>query len=151
MAGVGEASAILTITQFGFTFASRLADFIGDYKDAGNLMKTISDEVEATSTPLQQLGELIKQNGLQNPKAVSDAASLARRFNITISEIRSILKMDDISLDGTSSNKETALSKRDRLRWASLSKSKLEIPRAQLGRLKMEMTLLYLTLMTMKS
>ena len=151
MAGIGEASAILTVVHFGFTFASKLADFIGDYKDAGNLMKSLSDEIEATSTPLEQLGELVKQNGLQNPKAISDAASLAGRFNTTISEIRSILKMDDISLDGTSSNKETVLTKMDRLRWASLSKSKLDIPRVQLGRLKMEMMLLYLTLMTMKS
>jgi hypothetical protein len=150
MAGIGEASAILAVTQLGFTFASKLTDFLGDYKEAGDLIKSLSDEVEATSSSLQNLGELAKSNGLKNPRGVSDALKLTNRCEKTITKIRTILRLENVPLDSVPTSQPTELTRLDRLRLAA-SKAKLEIPRAELGRLKSEMTLLYVTLMSFKA
>ncbi len=115
-AGIGEASAILTVTQLGFSLSSKLAEFVGDYKEAGNLMKSLSDDIEGTSTSLQQLYELAKQNGLHNPKGAETAMNFTDRCNKTISEVRSILKLDNVPLDTFSKDQETEISRLDRLR-----------------------------------
>jgi hypothetical protein len=151
MAGLGEASAILSVAHISLVFATKLAGFIGDYKDAGSLIKSLSDEIQATSTSLQQLGELAEKNDLYNAKFASDAQSLSQRCGKTIAKLKSILKMDDAPLDPALASKEIEITRLERLKWALQSKSRLEVPRAELGRLKMEMILHYLTLKTMKA
>jgi len=150
MAGIGEASAILTVAGAGFSLASKLKEILDDYKDAAATIEKLREELEATSKSLQNLGQLAEQNGLQNKNAVADTRKLTERCQRTISDIRNLLRLESAPSDPASSNRETELTRLDRVKWV-LSKSKLEVPRAELGRLKLDIMLLYFTLMTLRA
>jgi uncharacterized protein YaaN involved in tellurite resistance len=150
MSGIGEASAILTVAGAGFSLASKLKEILDDYKDAATTIERLREELEATSTSLQNLGQLAERNGLQNKNAVADTRKLTERCQRTISDIKSVLRLESVPPDPSSSNRETELTRLDRVKWV-LSKSKLEVPRAELGRLKLDIMLLYLTLMTLRA
>ena len=45
MAGIGEAVSIIAAAQLGFALASTLASLIGDYKEAGNRIDSLSSEI----------------------------------------------------------------------------------------------------------
>jgi hypothetical protein len=150
MAGVAEATAILTVAQVGFSLALKLKDFLGDYKSVADLIKGLCEELDTTSSSLQNLGELAKENGLHNPKGVSDTKKLTERCQRTFSDIKVLLKLESLPDDSFSSSAEAELTRLERLKWA-FSKSKLDVPRANLSRLKLDMMLLYFTLMTFKA
>jgi uncharacterized protein YaaN involved in tellurite resistance len=150
MAGIGEASAILTVAEAGFSLASKLKDLLDDYKNAAATIEKLREELEATSKSLQNLGQLAEQNGLHNKNAVADTKTLTERCERTISDIKNVLRVESASPDPTSSNRQTELTRLDRVKWV-FSKSKLEVPRAELARLKLDMMLLYFTLMTFRA
>ena len=146
-AGIGEAAAILAIAQLGLTLASTLSSFTGDYKEAGNRMNHLSDEIQVASSSLQQIGDLAKQNRLYGDRSVLQAANLTERCRIVIFEIRTILKKGDKTLNPTAIDKsEIDLSCYKRLKWAMYLKSRLEIPRLELARLKSDLMLVYLSM-----
>jgi chromosome segregation ATPase len=150
MSGIGEASAILTVAGAGFSLASKLKEILDDYKDAATTIERLREELEATSTSLRNLGQLAERNGLQNKNAVADTRKLTERCQRTISDIKSVLRLESVPPGPSSSNRETELTRLDRVKWV-LSKSKLEVPRAELGRLKLDIMLLYFTLMTLRA
>jgi Fungal N-terminal domain of STAND proteins len=145
MSGIGEASAILTVATAGFSLASKLKEILDDYKDAAATIEKVREELEATSKSLQNLGQFAERNGLQNKNAVTDTRKLTDRCQRTISEIKIVLRLESASSDPASSNRESGLTRFDRMKWV-FAKSKLEVPRAELGRLKLDILLLYFTL-----
>ena len=58
MAGIGEASAILTVAVAGFSLTSKLKHLFDDYKNADATIEKLREELEATSKSLQNLGQL---------------------------------------------------------------------------------------------
>lgn len=150
MAGIGEASAILTVAEAGFSLASKLKDLFDDYKNAAGTIEKLREELEATSKSLQNLGEFAEQNGLHNKNAVADAKILTDRCQRTISDIKTLMRLESVPSDPASTSSEAELTRLDRVKWV-FSKSKLQVPRAELARLKLDMMLLYFTLMTYKA
>jgi Fungal N-terminal domain of STAND proteins len=150
MAGIGEAAAIIALAQTGFALSSKLAGFLGDYRAAEDVIKSLREELEITSSTLQNLGELAEQNGLRNQRGVADTKRLTNRCNKTISDIKTILKLENDAPSSASSGQETELTRLDRMKVA-FSKGKIDVPRADLARLKVDMMLLYFSLMTFKA
>ena len=150
MAGIGEASAIIAVAQVGLSFAQTLVAFVGDYRDAATRISNLSDEVRVTSSCLQQLGELANQNRLYGKRGILEARSLTKRCDTVVWEIRTTLKKGDEPLDPKVIKKdEIELSCFDRLKWATWIKSKLDLPRLELERLKADLTLTFVSLMAL--
>jgi hypothetical protein len=150
MAGIGEASAIIAVAQLGLTLASTLASFVGDYKEAGNRMNNLSDEIQITSASLQQLGDLAKRNRLHGERGVLEATNLTERCRLVIFEIRTILKKGDRPLNPSVIDKaEIELSCYKRLKWTTYLRSRLEIPRLELSRLKTDLMLTFLSMIAL--
>lgn len=63
MAGVGEASAVLSTIQIGFSLAKTLYACVGDYRSAREEITTLATDVEATLTQAQELDQLVASNG----------------------------------------------------------------------------------------
>jgi hypothetical protein len=150
MAGIGEAASIIAVAQLGFALASTLASFIGDYKEAGNRIDSLSSEIQLTSVSLQQLGDLANGNRLQGENAVLQASNLRKRCDDVLQEIRVILKRKDVTLDVKTINKEEIdISCYERWRWATYLRSRLRIPRLELGRLKIDLMLVYFSMIVL--
>ena len=147
MAGIGEASAILTVAEAGFSLASKLKDLLDDYKNATNVIQSLHQELQTTSSSLENLGKLAEQNGLQNQNGVSDTRAVTARCQKTISEIENLLRLESAPLNSALDNPSKEMTRSDRMKWA-FSKPKVEVLRAELAALKLDIMLLYFTLMT---
>jgi len=62
MAGIGEASAIIGVLQAGFSLATTLHGYVGDYKDARDDIISLATDIEATLYQVQALNDLVKSN-----------------------------------------------------------------------------------------
>ncbi|KAK4540626.1 hypothetical protein LTR36_009057 [Oleoguttula mirabilis] len=72
MAGVGEISAVIGLVQFGFSLATQLTTYIGDYQDAYDDITGLANQITATYRQVEELQSLIAQNAITS--AFSDAA-----------------------------------------------------------------------------
>ncbi|ERF72671.1 hypothetical protein EPUS_09261 [Endocarpon pusillum Z07020] len=147
MTGVGEASAILTVAEAGFSLASKLKDLLDDYKSATNVIQSLRQELQTTSSSLENLGKLAEQNGLQNQNGVSDTRALTARCQKTISEIENLLRLESAPLSSALDSPGREMTRSDRMKWA-FSKPKVKVLRAELAAVKLDIMLLYFTLMT---
>lgn len=148
MAGIGEASAIITVAQLGLSLASALIAFVGEYKEAESRISNLSNEIGVTSACLQRLGDLAQRKGLYGDRGALEAASLTERCRVVIFEIRTTLKKGDDPLDPKVVKKtEIEISFFDKFKWAAWSQRKLDVPRAELERLKADITLTFVSLM----
>lgn len=146
MAGVGEISAIITIAEVGFGLSTALIGYVGDVKDAAPRIQAVADEIRSASGHLKQLGELVQDNPethLFNDDGLQRSVELAKSFGVAITEIRKQLKKADIHIEPESvTSEEIEVSRLTRLGWPFL-KPKLEVPRAELRWLKVELLLLF--------
>lgn len=62
MAAIGEISAIVGVLQAGFSLATTLHGYVGDYKDARDDIISLATEIEATLNQVQALNDLVKTN-----------------------------------------------------------------------------------------
>ena len=60
--GIGEASAIATFLQVGFSLATTLTTYIADAKDAPDDIAGLATEIDATLRQVQELETLLSEN-----------------------------------------------------------------------------------------
>ncbi|KAK3066951.1 hypothetical protein LTR53_016468 [Teratosphaeriaceae sp. CCFEE 6253] len=77
MEALGAAAGIIGIVQFGFSLATQITTYIGDYQDASEDITNLAGEVTTTFRHVEQLQLLIDQNATS--KAFSDSGLLEAR------------------------------------------------------------------------
>lgn len=152
MAGIGEASAILAVAQIGISLSNTLIAYIGEVQDAPLRIQRIGNEVLTTSERLKEIGELVDKNHqthIFSDEGVLSAARCSEECKNILLELKNVLgksgwhqplKIDDkIEID-------TSLF--STLRWPFL-RTKLEVPRAELNRIKIDLMLLFSSAMVL--
>ncbi|KAL8778373.1 MAG: hypothetical protein Q9213_007442 [Squamulea squamosa] len=146
MAGIGEASAILTVATFGISLSNSLIAYIGEVQDAPFRIQRIGNEVLTTFERLKDIGEIVDKNDRTktlSDEGVQSAIRCSEECKIILIELKRVL------CKGGWSQRSDGLEKDDidtslfsTMRWPFV-KSKLEVPRAELMRIKMDLTLLF--------
>lgn len=151
-AGIGEASAILTVAQLGISLSNSLITYIGEVHDAPFRILRISNEVATTSERLKDIGELVDKNTethIFNEEGIHSAVRCSEECHKIIDEVKSVLQK------GGWQKKSEALEKDEidtslfsTLRWPFLRRS-LDVPRAELQRIKIDLALLFSSAMAL--
>lgn len=146
MAGIGEVSAIITIADVGITLSKALIAYVGEVKDAGLQIQGVADEISSVSDRLKEAAELAERNTstrLFSEEGLRRLRSLAASCEGVLDQIRDILKWTIVGFDPDHlSGDKIDISRLAKLRWP-LIQSKLDLPRARLVTLKIDLLLLY--------
>lgn len=151
MAGIGEASAIISVVQVGFSLATALNSYIADVAYARDDISSLASDIEATFGQLRDLEKLIQKNettkawsedGLRNAeKCVTDCGRI-------ITKLRELLKKSTASLTSKEVNRdEIDVTKLERARWPFI-KPKLEFRQRELQSIKQDIMIAYSSYMT---
>lgn len=150
MAGIGEASAVITVAQVGISLSFTLISFIGDVRDARKRIKIVADEILLTSQRLKELGSLIEKNDKTKffgEESLKSTVTLAKGCEVALTEIRLVLKKGSVKVDPTEPKKdEIEIGSFSNWLWP-WTKVQLGPPRADLATLKDDLQLLYLSVM----
>ncbi len=146
MAGIGEASAILAVAQIGFVLSNTLIAYIGEVKGAHSRINSIGNEIQTTSERLKEIGQLVEKNR-QNPilsqASITSAVRCSSECRDIIDDVKKILCKSELSQkSGAPEKDEIDISLFSRLTWPIL-KRKLEIPRVELQRIKIDLLLIF--------
>lgn len=151
-AGIGEASAILAVAQLGISLSNTLIAYIADVKDASSRIQRVGNEILTTSERLKEIGELIDNNQrtqIFSVEGVKSARRCSNECENIITEVKAIIQKGGLHLKSDDLEKyEIDASLFSTLRWPFL-KIKLEVPRAELQRVKIDLTLLFSSAMAL--
>ena len=145
-AGIGEASAILTVAQLGISLSKSLIKFIEEVKDAPSHIQRIGNEILTTSERLKDIGELVDQNSqskVLSEGGINSAVRCSTECQQIIQDVRILLCKNgwqDPAKDPDKDEVDSSLF--STLRWPFV-KIKLEVPRAELHRIKIDLSLLF--------
>lgn len=145
-AGIGEASAILTVAQLGISLSKSLLTYIGEVKGAPSHIQRIGNEILTTSERLKDIGELVDQNShtkIFNEEGINSAVRCSAECRQIIQDVRIVLYKGGWQVHSKDSDQgavDTSLF--STLRWPFV-KTKLEVPRAELHRIKIDLSLLF--------
>ena len=146
MAGVGEASAILAVAQTGFVLSTTLIAYIGDVKGARSRINRIGSEIQTTSERLKEIGQLVeknKQNPILSQASITSAVRCSSECRDIIDYVKKILHKSEWQQESGATEKgEIDISLFSRWMWPLL-KRKLEIPRVELQRIKIDLILIF--------
>lgn len=152
MAGIGEASAILAVAQLGISLSNTLIAYIADVKDAPNRIQRIGNEILTTSERLKEIGELIKKNEdtkIFSAGGINSAIRCSDECEKIIEEVKTIIQKNKWQPKSKEFKKdEIDISLFSTLRWPFV-KIKLEVPRAELQRIKIDLSLLFSSAMAL--
>lgn len=153
MAGIGEASAIISVAQAGISLSKTIISLVGEVRDAPTTIVRIGNEIQSTSGRLKEIGVLIEDNPstrLFSDEGLSDAARCSYQCDLILAQVGAIL------VKGGWNSGSTALDRDDidiswftTLKWPFL-KSRLESPRAELQIIKADLNLLFTSAMARK-
>lgn len=152
MAGIGEASAILAVAQIGISLSNTLIAYVGEVHDAPFRIQRIGNEVLTTSERLKDIGELVEKNEqtrIFSDEGVQSAVRCSDECHKILNELRSVLGKSGWHQLGKRDDKvEIDTSLFSTLRWPFV-KIKLEVPRAELERIKVDLMLLFSSAMAL--
>lgn len=143
---IGEASAILAVAQIGISLSNSLISYIGEVQDAPFRIQRISNEVATTSERLREIGELVgknQQTHIFSEEGINSAVRCSEECQKIIEELKAVLQKGGWQQKSTAFESDfidTSLF--STLRWPFLKKS-LEVPRAELQRIKIDLSLLF--------
>lgn len=150
MAGIGEASAILTVATLGISLSNSLIAYIGEVQEAPSRIQRIGNEVLTTSERLKDIGDIVDKNGQTNTfsdEGVQSAIRCSEECKTILMELKRVLCKGGWSQRSTGLERdEIDTSLFSTMRWPFL-KIKLEVPRAELMRIKIDLTLLFTSAM----
>ncbi|KAL9045187.1 MAG: hypothetical protein Q9214_001739 [Letrouitia sp. 1 TL-2023] len=153
-AGIGEASAILTVAQLGITLSNTLITYIGEVKDAPERIQRIGNEIATTSERLKDIGELIEKNQtfyIFSDEGIRSALRCSTECEKIIVDLQAVIAKGGWRQTSSALEKdEIDISLFSSLRWPFL-KTKLEVPRAELQRIKIDLSLLFSSAMALKA
>ncbi|KAL9607653.1 MAG: hypothetical protein Q9167_007457 [Letrouitia subvulpina] len=154
VAGIGEASAILTVAQLGITLSNTLITYIGEVKDAPERIQRIGNEIATTSERLKDIGEIVEKNQtiyIFSDEGVRSALRCSIECKKIIVDLQAILAKGGWRQTSSALEKdEIDISLFSSLKWPFL-KTKLEVPRAELQRIKVDLSLLFSSAMALKA
>lgn len=145
-AGIGEASAILSVAQIGITLAKTLITYIEEVRGAPSHIRRIGNEILTTSERLKDIGELVNQNPqtkIFSEEGINSAVRCSTECQQIIKEVKTVLYKggwQDYPRESDRDEVDTSLF--STLRWP-FAKIKLEVPRAELHRIKLDLSLLF--------
>lgn len=143
MAGVGEASAVLSTIQIGFSLAKTLYACVGDYRSAREEIISLATDVEATLTQAQELDQLVASNEshrLLNERGLRLAEKCNNDFRAMVQKLLKLLtkagvperQMQAISLN------DIDVSKFRRAAWV-VYKPEVTVAKRELDRIRITM------------
>ena len=142
-AGIGEASAILNVAQIGLSLSKSLITYIEEVKGAPSHIRRVGDEILTTSERLKDIGDLINQNPrtkVFSEEGINSAVRCSTECQQIIKEVKNVLYKSGWQDQPRES--EIGTSMFSTLRWP-FAKIKLEVPRAELHRIKLDLSLLF--------
>jgi hypothetical protein len=156
MAGVGEASAVITVAQLGISLSNTLVAYIGEVRDAPGRIQRVGNELLTTSKRVKDIGDLVAQNPLaQNPQTkffshegIKSAKRCSDECNQVIGEVRQLLQKGGWMPKSQVERDEIDISLFSSLRWPFI-KTKLDVPLAELQRIKIDLSLLFSSAMAL--
>ena len=153
-AGIGEVSAILSVAQIGISLSKTLIAYIEEVKDAPSHIRRIGNEILTTSERLKDIGELVNQNPhtkVFSEEGINSAIRCSSECQVIIRDVKSVLCKGGWKLYPRDSEKdEIDPSLFSTLRWP-FAKIKLEVPRAELHRIKLDLSLLFSAAMVLNA
>ncbi|KAL9628305.1 MAG: hypothetical protein Q9204_005973, partial [Flavoplaca sp. TL-2023a] len=154
MAGIGEASAILTVATFGIGLSNSLIAYIGEVQDAPSRIQRIGNEVLATFACLKDIGEIVDKNDRTrtfSDEGVRSAIRCSEECKTILIELKRVLCKSGWSQQSDGLERDDIdISLFSQMRWPFL-KSKLKVPRAELMRIKVDLTLLFTSAMVIEA
>ena len=153
-AGIGEASAILAVAQIGITLSKTFITYCEEVRGAPSHVQRIGNEILTTSERLKDIGELVHRNShakVLSDEGINSAVRCSTECQHIIQDIRTVLckggwQSDPKDLD----ENEIDTSLFSILRWPFV-KTKLEVPRAELHRIKLDLSLLFSAVMVLEA
>ena len=150
--GIGEATAILTVAQIGISLSNTLIAYIGEVKEAPGRIQGITNEILTTSGRLKDIGELVERNQqshIFNEEGINSAVRCSTECSKIIGDIKSVLCKRGWHQGSTPLDKDAIdISLFSSLRWPFV-KTKLDVPRAELQRIKIDLSLLFSSAMVL--
>ncbi|ODH48985.1 hypothetical protein GX48_04918 [Paracoccidioides brasiliensis] len=150
MAGIETASAIISIAHVGFALSKALIEYIDEVKDASRRLSLIGNEIRTTSERLEDIGKLVEKNRTTNflsSEGIRSAIRASEECAQVIEELRGILGKSGCTHAPTVVEKEEIdISYFTKFKWPWV-KFRLEAPRAELQRIKADLTLLFASVM----
>lgn len=152
MAGIGEASAILAVAHIDISLSNTLIAYVSEVQDAPHRIHRIGNEILTTSDRLKDIGELVETNGKTqtlSKKGVESAVRCSADCEIISNQLQGVLKKGGWQQRSDLQEKEEIdTSLFSFLRWP-FSKAKLEVPLAELTRVKLDLMLLFSSAMAL--
>ncbi|KAL8792210.1 MAG: hypothetical protein Q9195_005166 [Heterodermia aff. obscurata] len=152
MAGIGEASAILAVAQIGISLSNTIIAYVSEVQDASFRIQRIGNEILTTSERLKDIGELVDRNHqtrIFSEEGVHSAVRCSEECHKILNELQSVLGKSGWYPRGKSEDTvEIDTSLFSTLRWPFI-KTKLEVPRAELERIKLDLMLLFSSAMAL--
>lgn len=146
MAAIGEISAIVGVLQAGFSLATTLHSYVGDYKDARDDIISLAAEIEATLNQVQALDDLVKTN--KAAKSLDNSGSKQADACVTESDklVKKIIKLLAKAGVAESPNRVVKLedinvSRFTRAYWPIWYKPSVEVIKRQLDSLRIKILL----------
>lgn len=153
-AGIGEASAILSVAQIGISLSKTLITYIEEVKGAPSHIQRIGNEIRTTSERLKDIGELVNQNPQNkvfSEEGINSAVRCSSECQEIIRDVKSVLCKGGWKAYPRDSDKdELDPSLFSTFRWP-FAKIKLEVPRAELHRIKVDLSLLFSAAMVLRA
>ncbi|KAI9663664.1 MAG: hypothetical protein M1821_007154 [Bathelium mastoideum] len=147
MAGVGEASAIIAVAETGLKLSSALLEYIRDVRDAPARIKRVANVIDTTSGQLKEVGELVRENdrrrvlsalGVRTATRCSEeCAEIIKNLRLTLCKHGWMPDADDVDA-------ELDVSLFSSIQFPFI-KSRLDAPRVELDRIKLDLTLILTT------
>ncbi|OAT07805.1 hypothetical protein BDBG_03834 [Blastomyces gilchristii SLH14081] len=154
MAGIEGVSAIITVAQVGFALAKVLIEYIEEVKDASSRIRRVGNEIRTTSERLLDIGKLVETNPITNAlssEGIQSAVRASDECAQVLRELRTILAKGGYTPSHTLVQKEEIdISYFTKFKWPFI-KFRLEVPRAELQRIKSELTLLFTSVMAISA
>ena len=146
MAAIGEISAIVGVLQAGFSLATTLHSYVGDYKDARDDIISLAAEIEATLNQVQALNDLVTTN--KAAKSLDDSGLKQADACVTESDrlVKKIIKL--LAKAGVSESPNRVVKLEDinvsrftRAYWPIWYKPSVEVIKRQLDSLRIKILL----------
>lgn len=153
MAGIGEASAIIAVAHIGIKLSNSLIAYISEVQDAPYRIQRIGNEILTTSERLKDIGEIVDKNRETqtfNDEGIQSAVRCSEDCKTILNQLRSVLNKRGWQPPLNGSEDEIDISLFSSLRWP-FSKPKLEVPLAELTRVKLDLMLLFSSAMALEA
>lgn len=146
MAGVAEASAVITVLQVGASLALALHTYVGDYKDARDDIIALATEIDATLYQVKDLTHLVATNKTAKNFDDSNARIVEKCHRDSARQITKLIKLlakAGVPADLTRSvnPKDINVSRFRRAYWPAL-KPQVEAIKRELDSTRIEILLL---------